>query len=194
MGLFNKQKKEVKKPEIKEYKALSIYGASTVFMFGINTSTIVQYNNNEKTRLVRARITKYGNKKDIISVKNADHIAFEIQEKQELTPEIIQAAITEYEEQRQIARYQTIYYLGRCIQSQYGYYFSEMSSDLENIITNMIKEEEKANRQGIISKSITKSKESNYRNSLEVKNNIQQVKRENLAQTISPQTEQRSER
>ena len=48
MGLFNKQKKEVKKPEIKEYKALSIYGASTVFMFSINTSTIVQYNNNEK--------------------------------------------------------------------------------------------------------------------------------------------------
>ncbi|MGN1269595.1 MAG: hypothetical protein ACI4UU_01830 [Clostridia bacterium] len=194
MGLFNKQKKEVKKPEIKEYKALSTDGLSTIFMFDINTSTIVQYNNDEKTRLVRARIAKYKSKRNTINEKNADHIAFEIQEKQELTPEIMQAAILEYDEQSQIAKYQNIYYLGRCIQSKYGYYFSEMSKDIEDIITNMIKEEEKANRQGIISKSITRSKESNYRNSLEVKNNAQQLKRENFAQRTRTQTQQGLER
>ncbi len=172
MGIFNKPKKENKEQEIKEYKVLSRDGLSTFLVFGINTSTIVQYNNNQRTRVIKARVIKYGRKKDPVSAKNGNHIAFELKEEEKLTTEIIQAAVAEYEERSQIAKYENIYYLGRCKQSKYGHYFSEMSIDVEEIITNMIKEEEQAKRQGFMPISMIKPKENDYRTSLQVKNKM----------------------
>lgn len=194
MGIFNKQKNQ---KVIKEYRALSKDGLSTIFMSDINTSTIVQYKNDEKTRIIRAKIKKYKTKKGERSVKNADYIAFELLEDEELTPEIIKEAMAEYEDEKAIDSEQRIYYIGRCIQSrQYGYYFSYMCNEVEYIVTKMIEEEEQASRQrkGIIPIGAIQSKESKYRASLDARKNMQPTNKQLNNQRTIPQIQTGIER
>ena len=196
MGLFNKQKRESKIENLKEYKTPSRDGVSTILISEINTSTIVQYRNNDKTRIIRARIKKCKSKKDMISTKNSDYIAFEILETQGLTPEIMQEAIAEYEEESAIVKEQMIYYLGRCIQSQYGYYFSYMSKETEDIIIKMIDEEERVSkeRKGIMPRNTIQSKESSYRASLDARKSMQQASKPIISKRASQQIQTEMEK
>lgn len=182
MGIFSKPKKENSEEELKEYKTQSMDGVSTVAMYDINDSMIVQYKNNDTTRIIRGKITKYRGKKDIKNAKDTDYIAFEISKGQKLTPEIIKEAIAEYEEDTAIDKSQRVYYLGRCTKCEYGYYFSYMNKEVEDIVRKLIEEENATKqRQGIL------SRENNYRASLDARKSIQQASKPIISQRASQQ-------
>lgn len=164
MGFLKKQRNETKE-KITQYKIQSNDKTLTILISDINDKRTIKSCNPEPTKLVSARIEKTYSKKRKKVLISEDYIVFEIPEKQELTPQILETAVAEYEYEKQIYSNELIYYLGKYTTSKFGNYFQ--ISLIENIIEEVISEMRKEIKQRKKEREIFKHRE--YTDSLRVK-------------------------
>lgn len=112
----NSQKREQIPRQKTEYTRDSLDGKNEILLYGVSNQGQIKHRNQEITKLIMARITKY-REGDTIFFDASDYISFELPIGQEVTEEIMQSVMEQYDKQDMQEKRKS-HYLGRLEQIQ----------------------------------------------------------------------------
>ena len=147
MGLFDiiRRVKEQLKQLIKSRNEIYWRGTEDlekdILAFNIEKINSVQYSNNEVMDLMMARLVKQNPEHDLY-VDLSDYVTFEIPQGTEITEEIMQAVMKQYDRDKQIKSEQKQYYLGRLIDNGNELIFGNKSIAVENMTKYLVEQRE----------------------------------------------------
>lgn len=147
MGLFDiiKKGKEQVKQIIRPRK--EIYWRTTenleedILAFNIEKINSVRHRNNKVMDLMLARMTKQ-NPEHTLYMDSSDYVTFEIPQGMEITEEIMQAVMQQYDIDKQINAEEKQYYLGQLINDGNELIFGNKSVAVENMTKQLVQQRE----------------------------------------------------
>lgn len=143
----NSQKREQIPRQKTEYTRDSLDGKNEILLYGVSNQGQIKHRNQEITKLIMARITKY-REGDTIFFDASDYISFELPIGQEVTEEIMQSVMEQYDKQDMQEKRKS-HYLGRLEQIQGKTEFGNRSKAVEKIVQDIINRNEKIRQEQI---------------------------------------------
>ncbi len=192
MGLFDKllSKKETNKNQQQEpqrqYSMRTKEDDQKILVYDIFEQGRVRHRNDEITKLMIARITKYS-ENDTIYFDYSDYIAFELPLGEQINKELMEDVMRIYDRESQQG--ENSYYLGRATKGSEGYQFGSKSDAVEKMVARTV-EKELEERQRIYEERRKKLEERNKKYRAEIsrsaRENIEMRKREIEARKAHP--------
>lgn len=183
-GKGNKNVGSSAKEQPKSIYTMSIEGTEEeIQLFGIQHVGTVADSNNNQTQLMMAKAIKHESRYGAFG-GNLDYVAFEIGERTEITDEMIQVIMQEYERQQgqmSVDR-QQVYYFGRVQEYKGNYSIEEQPKETKETVIPLLNE--------IIQKSMPK-KEGDLRGRVDVRQHLKQMADDREARKQNPALKRR---
>ena len=201
MGLFKRNKKELKKQEktwennqedrIGEYDYESIDRGYLIKILGVKAVKNIQYRNSERTKLMLAKVSKL-RVDDTFMFDEVRDIAFELNERQLPSYDVLKAVAHQYEIQERTES-EGCQYLGIVDSTENGYEITRYSHGVENYIKQQIdpmiiaqKEQERRKSNARYKQKQLNERRSLYMESLKAEDYMNARKREYAQRKANP--------